>query len=220
MRLLKFLRHRGQPGVVNDCLSGAPDTLILDGLATSVKTTITIPSSSCGLARGWRVTSTVSVPPFVPTFTSLSSTALFWRTALWKASLSASPNPSRAIAKRFKLAFPALLEVFARFAADIQNIAFFCDQHGCRGKPLEQHLVRERLQVGGGRERYCVSGRGCTFIRPAAGEGGRKFDEIGLLGGFEPPIYPQRARDRGKKIGGRSDILRAAQKQMPPELRL
>ena len=102
--------------------------------------------------------------------------------------------------------WPCLLYT-SRFSTEIQNIAFVCHQDRCRGVVLQKHLIRQGLEVWGGRRRLIRR----DSSRGHSGEDKRrgKLDEIQLRGGIQSPVEPGLARQRGKKVGRRANGLRA-----------
>ena len=107
-QLLEFLLQFGNPGVAGSRCLVRPGAFFSGGVATSVKTIITIPRSASGSSidldgdihasacRRWS-----------PTLSPLTVIASFCRSAFWKALARSKRSPSRAMAKMFQLALPA-----------------------------------------------------------------------------------------------------------------
>jgi len=100
-----------------------PGAFVFLGVATSVKTIITIPRSASGSSIARTVISTLCVSPLVATLSPLAVIVPFCRIAFWKALPRSKRSPSRAMAKIFQLVLPAAgSRYLARPPADIDDI--------------------------------------------------------------------------------------------------
>ena len=114
----------------------------------SVKTIITMPRKPSGSARAWTVrsrtcTSAVGAHLQVP---EGDCAFLPQRLLEGVGQLIAQPLPGHGKDVPVCLAGRGL-QVLARPPADIEDVAFVVDEHRRRGIPLQEHLVREGLEV-------------------------------------------------------------------------
>jgi len=63
--------------------------------------------------------------------------------ALLEGASQIKAEPSRAMAKIFSCLTGRRLQIFARPSADIEDIHLVIDQHGRRGKMLQEQLIPE-----------------------------------------------------------------------------
>ena len=148
--VLEFLLQFENPGVaVIERVWSGPALSFPGGVATSVKTIITIPRSASGSSIAWTVISTVCVPPPGPDLETLDGDRLFLPDRLLEGASQIKTEPFTGHGENIPVGLAGRrLKIFARPPADIEDITLVVDQHGRRRKVLQEQLVRERLEIG------------------------------------------------------------------------